>query len=125
MALILAIYPTRTSQERTKAMLFCHWDLSQHEKPMPPYYLYSAIFKMAASEFNYVFTYYSTSRIDGDKILVSKTMFFWMKNTMITLQKPIGLLVNAEFKLAVFEINRNDINWSMGPMDSHAPARNV
>ena len=42
---------------------------------------------MAASELNYVFTYYSTSRIDGDTILVSKPMFFWMKNTMITLKK--------------------------------------
>ena len=33
---ILAIYPTCTSQERTKAMSFGHWDLSQHEKSMPP-----------------------------------------------------------------------------------------
>ena len=52
---ILAIYPTCTSQERTKAMLFYHWDLSKHEKWMPPPlnwmdYLYSASFKMAASE---------------------------------------------------------------------------
>ena len=61
----------------------------------------------------------------GDKIFVSKPMFFWMKNPMITLKKSIWLLVNAEFKLAVFEINRNYINWSMGPMDPHAPARNV
>ena len=55
MGSILAIYPTYSSQERTKAILFCHWDLSQHEKSMPPSligmdYLYSAIFKMAASE---------------------------------------------------------------------------
>ena len=54
-AQILAIYRTCTSQERTEAMLFYHWDLSQHEKSMPPPlnwmdYLYSAIFKMAASE---------------------------------------------------------------------------
>ena len=52
---ILAIYPTNTSQERTKTMLFDHWDLFQHEKSMPPPlnwmdYLYSAILKMAASE---------------------------------------------------------------------------
>ena len=80
---------------------------------------------MAASELNYVFTYYCTSRIDGDKILVYKPMFYSMKNPMITLKKSIQLLVNAEFKLAVFEINRNDINWSMGPMDPHAPARNI
>ena len=33
---------------------------------------------MAASELNYVSTYYSTSRIDGDKILVSKPMFFFL-----------------------------------------------
>ena len=33
---ILAIYLTCTSQERTKAMLCYHWDLSQHEKSMPP-----------------------------------------------------------------------------------------
>ena len=55
MGRILAIYPTNTSQERTKAMLFYHWDLFQHEKSMPPPLnwmdnLYSAIFKMAASE---------------------------------------------------------------------------
>ena len=37
-------------------MLFCHWDLSQYEKSMPPPLnwdglpIYSAIFKMAASE---------------------------------------------------------------------------
>ena len=49
-------------------------------------YLCSAIFKMAASELNYVFTYYSTSRIDGDKNLVSKPMFFWTKNPMITVK---------------------------------------
>ena len=36
MGSILAIYPTYTSQECTNAMLFCHWDLSQHEKSMPP-----------------------------------------------------------------------------------------
>ena len=27
------------------------------------------------------------------------------------------LLVNSEFRMAVLEINRNYINWSMGPMD--------
>ena len=42
---ILAIYPTCTSQERTKAMLFYHWDTT-----IGMDYLYSAIFKMAASE---------------------------------------------------------------------------
>ena len=36
MGSILAIYPTYISLERTKAILFCHWDLSQHEKSMPP-----------------------------------------------------------------------------------------
>ena len=36
MGSILAIYPTYSSQERTKAILCCHWDLSQHEKLMPP-----------------------------------------------------------------------------------------
>ena len=36
MGSILAIYPTCTSQERTKAILFCYWDLSQHDKSMPP-----------------------------------------------------------------------------------------
>ena len=51
---------------------------------------------MAASELNYVFTYYSTSRIDGES----------NDNT----EKSIWLLVNAEFKLAVFEINWNNIN---------------
>ena len=56
MGTMLAIYPTYTSQESTKAILFCHWDLSQHEKPMPPspdwdgLPIYSTIFKMAVSE---------------------------------------------------------------------------
>ena len=27
------------------------------------------------------------------------------------------LLVNSEFKMAVLEINRHDINWFMGQMD--------
>ena len=27
--------------------------------------------------------------------------------------------------MAVLDINRNDINWSIGPIDQHAPARNV
>ena len=60
---------------------------------------------MAGSELNYVFTYYSTSRIDGDKILVSKPMFFWTKNDN-TETNPYNSWNNAEFKLAVFEINK-------------------
>ena len=28
--------PTCTRQERMKPVLFCHWDLYQHEKWMPP-----------------------------------------------------------------------------------------
>ena len=58
---------------------------------------------MAASELNYVFTYYSTSRIDGDKIFLDEES---NDNT----EKSIWLLVNAEFKLAVFEINWNNMN---------------
>ena len=60
---------------------------------------------------NFVFIYYSASRIDGDTILVSKSMFFSMKNPMMTLKNPY------DSWLAVFEINRNDIYWSMGSMD--------
>ena len=41
---------------------------------------------MAASELNYAFTYYSASRIDGEKILFSKPMFVRMKNQMMTLK---------------------------------------
>ena len=58
---------------------------------------------MAASDLNYVFTYYSTSRIDGDKIFLDEES---NDNT----EKSIWLLVNAEFKLAVFEINWNNMN---------------
>ena len=75
--------------------------------------------KWPPAKWNYVFAYYSPFRL-RDKILVSKPMFFWMKNPMMTLKinMTLGyLLVNSEFKMAVLEININDINWSMGPMD--------
>ena len=74
-------------------------------------YLYSANFKMAVSELNYVFTYYSASWIDGDNILISKPIFFSMMNPMMTLKNPY------DSWLAVFEINRNDTYWSMGSID--------
>ena len=68
---------------------------------------------------NYIFAYNSVSRRDRDKILVSKPMLVWMRNPMITLINPYDswLTRNSNLKLAVFEINLNDINWSMGPMD--------
>ena len=79
---ILAIHPTFTCQEHMKPMLFCHLDLSQHKKWMHQHqigmdYLYAV-----------VFTHYSASGIDRDKILVSKPMFFWMMNPMMTLKNP-------------------------------------
>ena len=47
------MHPTGTYE--TYIMLFCHWDLSQHKKWMPPSpnwdgLHYDVIFKMAASE---------------------------------------------------------------------------
>ena len=58
-----------------------------HYHPIGIYYLYDAIFKMAASEGKlYVFVYYSASRIDRDMIWVSKPMFFCVKNPMMTLK---------------------------------------
>ena len=45
---------------------------------------------------------------------------------MMTLKNPYDswltlgyLLVNSELKMAVLEINRNDIIWSMGPSCTH------
>ena len=35
-----------------------------------------------------MFAYNSVSRIDRDKILVSKPMLMWMRNPMITLKNP-------------------------------------
>ena len=81
-------------QERMRPILFCSWDLSEHEKWMPQPlnwmdYLYSAIFQMAASEEKLRFRLLlRISRIDRDKISVSKSMFFWMKNPRMTLKSP-------------------------------------
>ena len=50
--------------------------------------LYDAIFKMAAIEISGITAYNSVSRIDRDTILVSKPMFMWMRNPMITLKYP-------------------------------------
>ena len=114
---LLAIYPTCTSQERTKPMLFCHWNLSQHEKSMPPPLNWDGLpiqrnfLKWPPAKWNYVFAYYSESRIDRDNILVSKLMFVLDDEFNDDTEKSIWLLVNSEFKMAVLEINRNDINW--------------
>ena len=43
-------------------------------------------------KWNYVFAYYSASRIDGDKISVSKHMLFWMKNPIMTLKNPYNCM---------------------------------
>ena len=55
-----------------------------HHHPIGMDYLYGVIFKMAASEVKLRF--HSASRIDRDNILVSKPMFFWMKNPMMPLK---------------------------------------
>ena len=41
---------------------------------------------------DHIFAYKSVSKIDlySDKMLVSKPMFMWMRNPMITLKIPIG-----------------------------------
>ena len=49
-------------------------------------YLWDAIFKMATIEITFSPT--TVSRIDRDKILVSKSIFLWMRNPTITLKNP-------------------------------------
>ena len=50
-------------------------------------YLWDAIFKMAATEITFS-PITHVSKIDRDKILVSKPMFMWIRNPMITLKNP-------------------------------------
>ena len=74
--------------------------------------------KWPPAKWNCVFAYYSASRID--KILVSKPMFFsgWRIQWWHWKIHILGLLLaNSELKMAVLEINRNYINWFMGPME--------
>ena len=91
------IYPPpprpRTPQGRTRPILFCFWDLSGHEKWMQTSSNWDGLpvgrhFQNGRHQnlWNYIFANNSVSRIDRDKILMSKSMFMWMRNLMITLK---------------------------------------
>ena len=63
-----------------KPILFCYWDLSQHEKCMPPSPNLDGLTYMTPfsklpqqSEITF-FACYSTSRVDRDKIFGSRPM---------------------------------------------------
>ena len=76
-----------------KPMLFCHLDLSQHKKWMPPAPNCDGLpicghFQMTTSEVKFCFRTLLTSRLDRDKILVVNPMFIWMMNPMMTLKNP-------------------------------------
>ena len=84
--------PARAPQGRMRPILFCSWDLSKHEKWMPPSPNWDGLpvgrhFQNGRHQnlWNYIFANNSVSRIDRDKILLSKPMFMWMRNPMITL----------------------------------------
>ena len=75
-----------------RPILFCSWDLSEHEKWMPQSPNWNGLpverhFQNGHHQnlWNYIFAYNSDSGIDRDKILLSKPMFMWMRNPMITL----------------------------------------
>ena len=82
-------YPTGTYE--TYFILFL--GLSEHEKWMPTSSNWDGLpvgrhFQNGRHQnlWNYIFANNSVSRIDRDKILMSKPMFMWMRNPMITLK---------------------------------------
>ena len=84
--------PPRTPQGRMRP-IFCIWDLSEHEKWMPTSPNWDGLFvgrhfknDRHQNFWNYIFANNSVSRIDRDNILMSKPMFMWMRNPMITLK---------------------------------------
>ena len=85
--------PLRAPQGRMRPILFCSWDLSEHETWMPPSPNWDGLpvgrhFQNGHHKnvWNYIFANNSVSRIDRDKVLMSKPMFMWMRNPMITLK---------------------------------------
>jgi len=73
-----------------RPILFCSWNLSQHEKWMPPSPNWDGLpvcrlFQNdVLNKRNYVFAYNSASSIDRDEILVSTPIFLEMMSTMMT-----------------------------------------
>ena len=91
------IYPRAppSPKERMRPILFCPWDLSEHEKWMPPSPNWDGLpvgrhFQNDhhPNLWNYIFASNSVYRRDRDKILVYKPMLVWMRNPMITLINP-------------------------------------
>ena len=81
--------PPRAPQGRMRPILYCFWDLSEHEKWMPPSPNWDGLpvgRHRHQNLGNYIFANNSVSRIDRDKMLMSKPMFMWMRNPMITLK---------------------------------------
>ena len=112
-------------QERMRPILFCSWDLSEHEKWMPPSPNWDGL--PVDYIYMYVFPPYLRS-IDRDKILVSKSMFMWMRNPMITLKSPYDSWLTQNSKwlpskpAEITLISQWVQYWQYTP---NAPARNV
>ena len=116
--------PICTRQEPMKPILFCYWDPSQHEKWMPlsPNWDRLPLWRnfqngRQRSEITFLLItphlgYIETRFWFLDPCFSGIQWWHWKINMTLGY-----LLVNSEFKMAVLEININDINWFMGPMD--------
>ena len=120
---------------RMRPILFCSWDLSEHEKWMPPSPNWDGLpvgrhFQNGHLKnlWNYIFASNLVYRRDRDKILVSKSMLVWMRNPMITLINPYDSWLTRISKwlpskpAKITLISQWAQYWQYTP---HAPARNV
>ena len=111
-----------------KPMLFCHLDLSQHKKWMPPAPNWDGLpicrhFQNGRQWSEILFSHI-TSGLDRDKILVFKPIFFWMMNPMMTLKNPYDSWLTWNSKW--LSLKPVEIIW-IGPwaqLTPYAPARN-
>ena len=95
-------------------ILFCSWDLSEHEKWMPDHhligmdYMWDAIFKMATTEISGITFSPITqnSKIDRDNILVSKPMIF-MWNPMRSSWVMLGPYIKSRGSRCKLEMSAN------------------
>ena len=123
---ILAIYPTVNWQEDMKCMLFCHLDLSQHKKWMPPAPNLDGLpicrhfqngRQWSKILFSHITQHIWISGLDKDKILVFKPMFFWMMNPMMT-QNPYNSWLTRNSKW--LSLKPVEIIW-IGPWAQRTP----
>jgi len=88
-------------------ILFCFWDLSQHEKRMPPSSNWDGLLVWRnlknGRQRNYVFVYNSASKMDRYVFLVSTLMYLRMRNRMMRLTNPY----DSWLKIAVIETSKN------------------